>query len=169
MLFMGEEFAASTPFLYFCDFDGELAAAVRRGRRNEFRAFAAFVDASARERIPDPNAEATFAASRLRWAVDGDAGQRRHTLVKHLLTLRRRLQPHLPAQQRGTLRCEGSACTSSGRWANRCAGRCAPVSALRQPRRSAGRREIYRSAQAPGSGATPVDRLLVTLRRRHAS
>ncbi len=50
MLFMGEEFGAATPFLYFCDFDGELAAAVRDGRRREFAQFARFADARARDR-----------------------------------------------------------------------------------------------------------------------
>ncbi len=68
MLFMGEEFAASTPFLFFCDFGAELAAAVTHGRREEFSRFARFGDESARERIPDPNAVTTFEASRLRWA-----------------------------------------------------------------------------------------------------
>jgi maltooligosyltrehalose trehalohydrolase len=67
MLFMGEEFAASTPFLYFCDFGPELAEAVSRGRREEFGRFAAFADPAARERIPDPNDEATFRACILRW------------------------------------------------------------------------------------------------------
>ena len=57
MLFMGEEFAARTPFLYFCDFGPELADAVPQGRREEFGRFAAFADEAARERIPDPNAE----------------------------------------------------------------------------------------------------------------
>jgi maltooligosyltrehalose trehalohydrolase len=67
MLFMGEEFAASTPFLYFCDFGPELAAAVAAGRRREFQRFAAFTDEAAIARIPDPNAAATFQASKLRW------------------------------------------------------------------------------------------------------
>ena len=67
LLFMGEEFGARTPFLFFCDFHGELAAAVREGRRNEFARFARFADPKARERIPDPNARATFEASKLRW------------------------------------------------------------------------------------------------------
>jgi maltooligosyltrehalose trehalohydrolase len=68
MLFMGEEYAASTPFLYFCDFDGELAKAVTEGRRAEFGRFARFADPSVRERIPDPNAPDTFATSKLQWA-----------------------------------------------------------------------------------------------------
>ena len=67
LLFMGEEFDARTPFLYFCDFHGELAGAVREGRRKEFAAFSRFADPTARESIPDPNARETFAASKLRW------------------------------------------------------------------------------------------------------
>jgi len=67
LLFMGEEWAASTPFLFFCDFEPELAAAVTAGRRREFEAFAAFADPQVRDTIPDPSAPATFAASTLRW------------------------------------------------------------------------------------------------------
>jgi len=71
MLFMGEEWAAATPFLYFCDFEGELAAAVTRGRRAEFGRFERFADPAARERIPDPNAPESFTASRLDWSERG--------------------------------------------------------------------------------------------------
>jgi maltooligosyltrehalose trehalohydrolase len=67
MLFMGEEFGAETPFLFFCDFQGELATAVTEGRRNEFARFARFSDPVERERIPDPNAVGTFVSSRLDW------------------------------------------------------------------------------------------------------
>ena len=69
MLFMGEEFGARTPFLFFCDFHGDLARAVREGRRKEFAAFARFSDAKVRETIPDPNDEQTFLASKLPWHV----------------------------------------------------------------------------------------------------
>lgn len=68
MLFMGEEFAASTPFLFFCDFDGELAQAVTRGRRAEFGRFARFADAAQRAHIPDPNDVHSFQRCRLDWA-----------------------------------------------------------------------------------------------------
>ena len=68
MLFMGEEFAARTPFLYFCDFGGELARAVREGRRREFASFARFASERAREAIPDPGDARTFEASRLDWS-----------------------------------------------------------------------------------------------------
>ena len=69
MIFMGEEFGASQPFPFFCDFDGDLAEAVRNGRRQEFARFPAFQDPALREKIPDPQADATFAAAKLDWAV----------------------------------------------------------------------------------------------------
>jgi maltooligosyltrehalose trehalohydrolase len=69
MLFMGEEFAAPSPFLYFCDFGPELAAAVTRGRRAEFSRFERFRDSAQQASIPDPNAEATFRASQLDWSA----------------------------------------------------------------------------------------------------
>lgn len=65
MLFMGEEYGAHTPFLYFCDFGPELAAAVSAGRREEFGRFAAFADEKARLKIPDPNGMEAFTASKL--------------------------------------------------------------------------------------------------------
>ncbi|MGE0312503.1 MAG: malto-oligosyltrehalose trehalohydrolase [Lautropia sp.] len=67
MLFMGEEWDASTPFPFFCDFGDELAAAVREGRRAEFARFPAFADPRERERIPDPVAPDTFASAKLDW------------------------------------------------------------------------------------------------------
>lgn len=63
MLFMGEEFGSTTPFLFFTDFHNELAGAVRDGRRNEFRGFSGFKDERKLTLIPDPNAPSTFAAS----------------------------------------------------------------------------------------------------------
>ncbi len=67
LLFMGEEFGAETPFLFFCDFEKELARLVTEGRRNEFARFARFNDPAARERIPDPSSIKTFETSRLDW------------------------------------------------------------------------------------------------------
>ncbi len=75
LLFMGEEWGARQPFAFFCDFGGELADAVREGRRREFARFPAFADAAARARIPDPGDPETFARSVLDWA---DAAQPRH-------------------------------------------------------------------------------------------
>lgn len=103
MLFMGEEWAASTPFLFFCDFGPELAAAVARGRRGEFARFRAFRDPAARERIPDPNAPATFEASRLdRCERERSPHREREALVRELLGIRaRRLAPRLAGMRRG--------------------------------------------------------------------
>ena len=67
LLFMGEEWAASTPFLFFSDFGPELAHAVTEGRRHEFAAWPAFSDPRARERIPDPQDPATMRACVLAW------------------------------------------------------------------------------------------------------
>jgi maltooligosyltrehalose trehalohydrolase len=67
MIFMGEEFGAREPFLFFADFAGELAEKARNGRRAEFARFPEFSDPVKRETIPDPVAEETFLASKLRW------------------------------------------------------------------------------------------------------
>ena len=68
LLFMGEEWGAKEPFLYFCDFRGALADSVREGRRREFAQFPEFKDDRARERIPDPMRPDTFERSRLDWS-----------------------------------------------------------------------------------------------------
>ncbi len=67
LLFMGQEWAASTPFQFFTHLGGELAEAVTSGRRQEFSAFPEFAAETARTSIPDPQAESTLEASRLRW------------------------------------------------------------------------------------------------------
>lgn len=97
MLFMGEEWGCTTPFLFFCDFHDELADAVREGRRKEFAKFASFQDPEKRKTIPDPNALSTFDHSRPdreeRATLDGRIWlDRTHTL----LALRKRwLVPRL--------------------------------------------------------------------------
>jgi maltooligosyltrehalose trehalohydrolase len=67
LLFMGQEWAASTPFQYFTDLEPGLGRLVTEGRRREFAEFPEFSDPAARERIPDPQAASTFEASRLLW------------------------------------------------------------------------------------------------------
>jgi maltooligosyltrehalose trehalohydrolase len=61
LLFMGQEWGAKTPFLYFTEHHEELGRNVTEGRRKEFAAFAAFQGVS----IPDPQAEDTFLRSKL--------------------------------------------------------------------------------------------------------
>jgi maltooligosyltrehalose trehalohydrolase len=63
MLFMGEEWGETKPFLFFTDHNDELGKLIREGRRREFAHFAAFADPRKRDKIPDPNAAETFLAS----------------------------------------------------------------------------------------------------------
>ncbi|VWX55506.1 Malto-oligosyltrehalose trehalohydrolase [Burkholderiales bacterium 8X] len=104
MLFMGEEYGASTPFQYFCDFGPELADAVSNGRREEFGKFAVFKDEAVRARIPDPNAESTFEASKLRWEERTDAPHAEWLAdTTQLLSLRQSLiVPHLAGPSRAS-------------------------------------------------------------------
>jgi maltooligosyltrehalose trehalohydrolase len=67
MFFMGQEWAASSPFLYFTDHHDELGKGVTEGRRKEFAEFSEFRDPAKRARIPDPQALVTFTNSRLDW------------------------------------------------------------------------------------------------------
>lgn len=102
MLFMGEEFGAETPFLFFCDFEKDLAAAVTEGRRSEFAQFARFSDPGERESIPDPNAPSTFEASRLNWsALDQSRHQDWLSFYRQLLILRRE---HITSRLSGACR-----------------------------------------------------------------
>jgi len=87
LLFMGEEIASTTPFLFFTDHHNELADAVREGRRQEFAGFAAFADPEKREQIPDPNARDTFTASIPR---PGPGAAERFALYRKLIDLRRK-------------------------------------------------------------------------------
>jgi maltooligosyltrehalose trehalohydrolase len=69
LLYMGEEWDASTPFLYFVDFsdDEALSNAVREGRRREFANFKSFAEQHGERQIPDPTLEETFTIPALRW------------------------------------------------------------------------------------------------------
>jgi maltooligosyltrehalose trehalohydrolase len=67
LLFMGQEWAAPEPFLFFTDLGADLGPAVRDGRRREFQRFPEFADAALRERIPDPQAADTRDRSVIDW------------------------------------------------------------------------------------------------------
>ncbi|MFH1811255.1 MAG: malto-oligosyltrehalose trehalohydrolase [Pseudomonadota bacterium] len=84
MLFMGEEYAELAPFDYFTSHgDPGLAAAVSDGRRREHAVF------DSGRAFCDPQAEATFAGSRLRWDRIGQSPHREHlAMVKQLIALR---------------------------------------------------------------------------------
>jgi malto-oligosyltrehalose trehalohydrolase len=71
LLFMGQEWAAAEPFLFFSDLGPDIGPAVAEGRRREFARFPEFADAKARERIPDPQAPDTWERSTLDWSAAG--------------------------------------------------------------------------------------------------
>ncbi len=87
LIFMGEEIGSPTPFQFFTDHHGELADAVREGRRREFASFAAFSDPARRAQIPDPNAAETF--DRSRPAPDPEQRNARQDLYRKLIAIRR--------------------------------------------------------------------------------
>ena len=112
LLFMGQEWAAPQPFLYFCDFDEPLAGQVRDGRRREFAFFPEFRDERARERIPDPVQPSTFEASMLNWADMGVALHREWLdYTRNLLALRGRyVVPRLAGARADGYRQTGERC-----------------------------------------------------------
>lgn len=86
MLFMGEEWAAQTPFPYFCDFDDTLNGAVREGRRKELSALPGFDG----DDLQDPTAQETFCSARLDWEkVASEQGGIWVDRYRQLITLRR--------------------------------------------------------------------------------
>jgi maltooligosyltrehalose trehalohydrolase len=90
LLFMGEEFGARTPFLFFCDFGGELRSAVTEGRRAEFARFARFSSAEEQKHIPDPNSPESFARSKLDWSsLPGTLSQSWLQFYRDLLAIRK--------------------------------------------------------------------------------
>ena len=103
LLFMGQEWGATSPFLFFTDHDPALGSLVTEGRRKEFADFRAFADPAARARIPDPQAEETFRKSRLDW---GERTREPHAgllrLSRDLLRLRR--QARIGTLSRGEYR-----------------------------------------------------------------
>ena len=89
LLFMGEEFGASTPFLFFCDFGPDLAPKVTEGRREEFSRFSQFNSEEVRKKIPDPNKEETFLRSKLDWtSLQSSPHSDWLDLYRKLLTIR---------------------------------------------------------------------------------
>ncbi len=72
LLFMGQEWAASTPFIFFSDFGPELARSVTEGRRREFADWPGFRTLTAPAGPPDPQDPASMRASVLRWDERSD-------------------------------------------------------------------------------------------------
>ena len=95
LMFMGDEWGATEPFRFFCDFKGDLGEAVRQGRKTEFADW----HAAAGDGIPDPLAETTKDTAVLDWdALAKSPHKERLALVRALLKARRdHIEPLLPA------------------------------------------------------------------------
>lgn len=106
MLFMGQEFAASTPFCFFTDHQGEIGKNVSKGRLAEFKHYKANFSEDILARMPDPQLEKTFLDSKLNWDDLKDP-HRQSTLnvYREFLKFRReRLTPEV--RKRGAWRVE---------------------------------------------------------------
>ncbi len=97
LLFMGQEYAATTPFLFFSDHEPALGKLVTEGRRKEFAGFSGFGG-----EVPDPQDEATFTRSKLDWdEAESARGQATRALYQKLLALRPDLEAEAAAVAHG--------------------------------------------------------------------
>ena len=87
LLFQGEEFGSSAPFLYFADHEPELRGLVRRGREAFLAQFLS-VGEDAPHAVPDPGSPDTFARSRLVWS-EREQNRTHVALHQDLIALRR--------------------------------------------------------------------------------
>jgi maltooligosyltrehalose trehalohydrolase len=119
LMFMGEEWGLSQPFPFFCDFSGELAEAVRRGRRAEFEE--AYKNLSGQ--WPDPLAAETFQSAVLDWAQrDRVPNRERLDLVRRLLRIRgAEIVPLLSdrGEHNAQVRCEDGMMTATWKFGER--------------------------------------------------
>jgi maltooligosyltrehalose trehalohydrolase len=104
LLFMGQEWGATTPFQYFTDHDAELGRLVSEGRRREFAAFPDFSDPERQLQIPDPQDPQTFLRSKLSWP-EREQPEHARTLELYRAALQlRRTDPVLAHASRRALR-----------------------------------------------------------------
>jgi maltooligosyltrehalose trehalohydrolase len=89
MLFQGQEFSSSAPFLFFADHQGELGAAVRKGRADFLAQFPSMSTPEVRAQLDDPSALETFTKCRLDF---GERSRNAHVYSMHraLLTIRKK-------------------------------------------------------------------------------
>ena len=141
LIFMGQEFAASTPFLFFTDHHEELGPLVTEGRQNEFSGFRAFALEEAKHAIPDPQDEATFHASKLRLSERASHSDT-YRLYQRLFALRHG-DPVFQVQDR------------SRSHAQPAGGKAAAAAPLARRRASRADRQLRRRAAPAGPRARP--------------
>jgi maltooligosyltrehalose trehalohydrolase len=88
MLFQGQEFAASTPFAYFADHQGELAEKVKQGRREFLHQFPSLATEAMQAQLPDPTDRQVFASCKLDFS-ERIRHHETYALHQDLLRLRR--------------------------------------------------------------------------------
>ena len=88
MLFQGQEFGATAPFLYFADHNPELAKAVQKGRSEFVKQFPSLTSDVAQAQLPVPHDPQTFERCKLNWD-ERDAHQSWVRFYRDLLALRR--------------------------------------------------------------------------------
>lgn len=101
MLFQGQEFAATTPFLYFCDHQPELSKMVRDGRGKFLAQFRSLALPEMQHIFGDPGNPSTFEASKLDFK-ERQKNQAMYSLHKDLIALRRN-DPVFSQQKRGAV------------------------------------------------------------------
>lgn len=88
MIFQGQEFCSSSPFLYFVDHKGELRESIRKGRASFLSQFPSLAVSEMRERLNDPFSEESFQRSKLDFA-EREQHANAYRLHQDLLKLRR--------------------------------------------------------------------------------
>ncbi|HEX7961819.1 MAG TPA: malto-oligosyltrehalose trehalohydrolase, partial [Terriglobales bacterium] len=101
LLFQGQEFQSSAPFLYFAEHKAELARAVAKGRREFLAQFPSLATPEMVACFPDPASEETFMRCKLDWS-ELDKNQQALQMIKDLLSLRRE-DPAFAAQASGKI------------------------------------------------------------------
>lgn len=91
MLFMGQEFAASSPFLYFADQEKHISGLVRDGRWQFLRQFSRAADSHVRALLPDPAQRSTMELCKLKWE-EVESHRAWLSLHRDLLQLRKKDQ-----------------------------------------------------------------------------
>jgi maltooligosyltrehalose trehalohydrolase len=100
LLFQGQEWMASTPFLYFTDHDGDLGRAITVGRAKEFEHFESFAGVD----VPDPQAVETFEKSKLDWDEASQPGHAKVLALYRTLLAMRKDDPVLGHSSRNDLK-----------------------------------------------------------------
>lgn len=89
LMFMGEEWGSKSPFYFFCNFNKELAKAVKAGRKEESANFSQISDPKIKDSIPDPSLEKTFLDSKLNWDDLEENYRQMFDFYKEMLSIRK--------------------------------------------------------------------------------